>query len=108
MIGQIVFQVKQHPQQKGFLKIIKVTFISKKFFEALTLIQTHKIDKFPIILVGTDFWKGLVDWIKNTLLDTYENISPEDLDLVHLVDNEEEVIDILNTFYKKYNLSPNF
>ncbi|MBU3822787.1 TIGR00730 family Rossman fold protein [Flavobacteriaceae bacterium XHP0103] len=79
-----------------------------EFFEALTLIQTHKIGKFPIILVGTEFWKGLLDWIKSTLLDTFQNISPEDMDLIHLVDNEKEVIDILDAFYKESNLSPNF
>jgi hypothetical protein len=78
-----------------------------ELFEALTLIQTNKIDKFPIILVGRDFWGGLFDWIKNTLL-IEGNISPEDLDLVHLVDNENEVLEILNDFYDEYNLSPNF
>ncbi len=79
-----------------------------EFFEALTLIQTKKIGKFPIILVGTDFWSGLVDWIKNTLLQKYHNISPDDLHLVDLVDTEDEVLTILDNFYKKYNLSPNF
>ncbi len=79
-----------------------------EFFEALTLIQTHKIGKFPIILVGTDFWKGLMDWVKNTLLDTFANISTTDLDLVHLVDTEDEVIEILDNFYKHSGLSPNF
>lgn len=79
-----------------------------EFFEALTLIQTHKIGKFPIILVGKDFWGGLVEWIKETLLKSYGNISPDDLHLVDIVDNEDEVIEILNTFYAKYNLAPNF
>ncbi len=79
-----------------------------EFFEALTLIQTNKIRKFPIILVGTEFWGGLVDWIKKTLLESSGNVSPDDLHLVDLVDTEDEVIDILNNFYKKYNLSPNF
>jgi len=79
-----------------------------EFFEALTLIQTHKIGKFPIILVGTDFWGGLVDWIKQTLLKDYGNISPDDLHLVDLVDTEDEVLEILDKFYNKYNLSPNF
>ncbi len=78
-----------------------------ELFEALTLIQTNKIDKFPIILVGLDFWGGLFDWVKNTLL-SEGNISREDLDLVHLVDNENEVLEILNDFYDEYNLSPNF
>ena len=79
-----------------------------EFFEALTLIQTFKVDKFPIILVGKDFWKGLIDWIKNTLVEKNQNANPEDLDLIHIVDNEDEVLEILNTFYNKYNLSPNF
>ncbi|WP_370479652.1 TIGR00730 family Rossman fold protein [Tamlana flava] len=79
-----------------------------EFFEALTLIQTHKIGKFPIILVGTDFWEGLIDWIKKTLLNSFGNVSPKDLDLIHLVDSENEVIEILDTFYKDSRLSPNF
>ncbi|MDO5969057.1 TIGR00730 family Rossman fold protein [Flavivirga aquimarina] len=79
-----------------------------ELFEALTLIQTHKIGKFPIILVGTDFWEGLLDWIKKTLLDSFSNISAKDLDLIHLVDTEEEVITILDSFYKESGLSPNF
>jgi len=79
-----------------------------EFFEALTLIQTNKIRKFPIILVGTEFWGGLVDWIKKTLLESSGNVSPDDLHLVDVVDTEDEVITILNNFYKKYNLSPNF
>jgi uncharacterized protein (TIGR00730 family) len=78
-----------------------------EFFEAFTLIQTNKIDKFPLILVGRKFWGGLFDWIKDSLL-SEGNISPEDLDLVHLVDNENEVLEILNDFYEEYNLSPNF
>lgn len=79
-----------------------------EFFEALTLIQTDKIDKFPLILVGTEYWSGLLAWIKEHLLDSSNNISPKDLDLVHLVDTEEEVITILNEFYNEYKLSPNF
>ncbi|RNC87210.1 MAG: TIGR00730 family Rossman fold protein [Winogradskyella sp.] len=78
-----------------------------ELFEAMTLIQTHKIHSFPIILVGSKFWGGLVDWIKNTLLEE-GNISPKDLDLFHVVDTSEEVIVILNAFYKEYDLSPNF
>ena len=79
-----------------------------ELFEAITLIQTNKIEKFPIILFGTDFWGGIMDWIKNTLLEKFGNISATDLDLIHLVDTEDEVIDILDGFYKKYELSPNF
>ena len=79
-----------------------------ELFEAITLIQTHKIDKFPIILVGTEFWKGLMDWIKDTLLAKFENISAKDIDLIHLVDTEDEVVDILYEFYDSADLSPNF
>ena len=79
-----------------------------ELFEAITLIQTNKIEKFPIILVGTEFWEGLMDWVKATLLDKFSNISAKDLDLIHLVDTQEEVVEILNVFYKKYGLSPNF
>ncbi|MBO0341087.1 MAG: TIGR00730 family Rossman fold protein [Bacteroidota bacterium] len=78
-----------------------------EFFEALTLIQTHKIHTFPIILVGSEFWKGLLDWIKNTLVEA-GNISSKDLDLIKLVDTEDEVVEIIDAFYKGRTLSPNF
>ncbi len=78
-----------------------------ELFEAITLIQTKKIGKFPIVLVGRKFWSGIMDWIKNTLLEE-GNISPKDLDLISLVDTEEEVLEVIDTFYKKYSLSPNF
>ncbi|MFT5752168.1 MAG: hypothetical protein ACI828_001383 [Flavobacteriales bacterium] len=79
-----------------------------ELFEAITLIQTHKIQKFPIILVGTDFWSGLLEWVKATLLDSFETISAKDIDLIHLVDTSDEVLEVLNNFYKEYDLSPNF
>ncbi len=79
-----------------------------ELFEAITLIQTHKIEKFPIILVGTEFWEGLMGWIKTTLMSKFETVSPKDLDLIHLVDTEDEVLAILNSFYKESGLSPNF
>ena len=79
-----------------------------ELFEAITLIQTHKIEKFPIILFGKDFWEGLMDWVKQTLLDEFSNISATDLDLIHLVDTEDEVIEILDGFYGNNGLSPNF
>jgi hypothetical protein len=75
--------------------------------EALTLIQTNKVAKFPIILVGTEYWKGFIDWIKNTVL-AAENISPEDLNLFSIVDTADEVVKIINEFYSKYMLKPNF
>lgn len=78
-----------------------------ELFEAITLIQTKKIGKFPIVLVGKDYWSGLFEWIKNTMLKE-GNISPNDLDLISIVDTEDEVLEVINTFYKKYSLSPNF
>ena len=78
-----------------------------ELFEAITLIQTNKIEKFPIILVGSTFWQGLFDWIKHTMINE-GNISPEDLDLIKMVDTETEVVDILDSFYKGRSLSPNF
>ncbi len=78
-----------------------------ELFEAITLIQTKKIGKFPIVLVGRSFWSGLFDWIKNTLLEE-GNVSPNDLDLISIVDTEVEVLEVIDSFYKKYNLSPNF
>jgi len=79
-----------------------------ELFEAITLIQTGKIDKFPIILVGKDFWGGLLDWIKSTLAEKLKTVSIEDLDLIELVDSEDEVVQILDKFYNQYDLSPNF
>ena len=79
-----------------------------EMFEAITLIQTKKVAKFPIILVGSDYWSGLMDWIEQVLSTKYMNVSPEDLDLIKIVDSAEEVVDVLDKFYKKYTLSPNF
>lgn len=78
-----------------------------ELFEAITLIQTHKIGKFPIILVGSEFWTGLLDWIKNIMLKE-GNISPGDLDLIKIVDTPDEVVEIIDAFYKGHTLSPNF
>jgi hypothetical protein len=78
-----------------------------ELFEAITLIQTNKIGRFPIILVGSDFWKGLIDWIKETMLGA-GNISETDLDLIRLVDTAEEVVEIIDAYYKGHTLSPNF
>ena len=79
-----------------------------ELFESLTLIQTHKIARFPVILVGTEFWTGLVDWIKAVLLEQEGNISAKDLDLFHIVDTPEEVVESINKFYTKHLIKPNF
>ena len=65
-------------------------------FEALTLIQTLKIEPFPVVLVGTDFWGGLLDWIKDTMRDRYKTISPDDIDLFHITDDVDEAIDYIS------------
>ena len=79
-----------------------------ELFEAVTLIQTKKIGKFPIILVGSEYWSGLIDWIKNVMIEKENNASLEDMKLIKIVDTEDEVVETLDNFYKKYNLSPNF
>ena len=78
-----------------------------EFFEALTLIQTNKIGKFPIVLVGKEYWTGLVDWIKKSLL-SHHYINEEDLDLFSVVEDETEAVKVIDDFYGKYLLSPNF
>ncbi|RCH55153.1 TIGR00730 family Rossman fold protein [Mucilaginibacter hurinus] len=77
-------------------------------FEAITLIQTGKIARFPIVFVGTDYWKDLFDWAEKTMLNKEKNISPEDLKLYRLVDTAEEATAHIFKFYEKYMLKPNF
>lgn len=79
-----------------------------ELFEAITLIQTRKIGKFPIVLVGVKYWKGLVDWIREEMLASGRNISPEDMNLFTLVDTSDEAVDVIVKFYSRYLLSPNF
>jgi uncharacterized protein (TIGR00730 family) len=79
-----------------------------ELFEAITLIQTKKIGKFPIILVGKKYWSGLVDWIRKEMLSEEENISPDDLNLFTLVDTSDEAVENIVNFYSRYLLSPNF
>jgi len=79
-----------------------------ELFEAITLIQTEKILKFPIVLVGKEYWGGLIEWIKAQVLNDQHNISPGDMDLLHLVDTAEDAVAYIEAFYSKYQLSPNF
>jgi len=78
-----------------------------EMFEALTLIQTKKIAAFPIVLVNKSYWGGLMEWIRTTLLKE-RNISPEDMELFQLVDTAEEAVKVIEDFYSKYSLTPNF
>ncbi|PIQ22219.1 MAG: TIGR00730 family Rossman fold protein [Cytophagales bacterium CG18_big_fil_WC_8_21_14_2_50_42_9] len=79
-----------------------------ELFEAITLIQTKKIGQFPIILVGRAYWQGLLDWIEKVMLTEESNINPEDLKLMNIVDTPSEAVKVIDDFYSKYLLSPNF
>ncbi len=79
-----------------------------ELFEALTLVQTNKIAEFPVVLVGKEYWAGLLDWIKKTMMDQEHNINPKDLDLFKIVDTADEAVKHIVDFYSKYLLKPNF
>jgi hypothetical protein len=79
-----------------------------ELFEAFTLIQTRKIGRFPIVLYGSKFWNGLIEWLKEVVMTQEKNISPEDLDLINIVDTPEEAVTVIEEFYKKYLHKPNF
>ncbi|MFM8432382.1 MAG: TIGR00730 family Rossman fold protein [Bacteroidota bacterium] len=78
-----------------------------ELFEALTLIQTKKIGKFPIVLVGRNYWSGMVDWIRNSL-QTEAMIDPNDMNLFKVADTADEAVAFINEFYSRYLLKPNF
>lgn len=79
-----------------------------ELFEAMTLMQTKKIKKKPIVLVGTAYWSGLIDWIRNVMLEAENNISIEDMDLIKIVDTADEAVAVIEDFYKSHDLTPNF
>ena len=79
-----------------------------ELFEALTLIQTKKVAQFPVVLVGSKFWTGLVDWIKEVMLKKEQNIHEDDLLLFSVVDTADEAVNTIIEFYEKYVLKPNF
>lgn len=79
-----------------------------ELFEALTLIQTRKIARFPIVLVGRVYWEGLVDWLYKTMEVKEQNISPGDIKIMNIVDTADEAVDVIERFYSKYLLKPNF
>ncbi|MGB1374415.1 MAG: TIGR00730 family Rossman fold protein [Rhodothermales bacterium] len=78
-----------------------------ELFEALTLIQTGKSTPFPVVLMGSSFWSGLLDWLKETML-AAGNISPKDLDLFRITDDPEEAAALIASFYEKHQMRPNF
>lgn len=75
--------------------------------EAITLIQTQKLGKFPIVLMVKEYWAGFIKWLNDTVLSA-ENISPDDLKIFSVVDTAQEAVDIITEFYKTYSLKPNF
>jgi uncharacterized protein (TIGR00730 family) len=79
-----------------------------ELFEALTLIQTGKIGHFPIVLVGKEYWAGLIKWLKETMHSQEHNVSIDDFRLFSLVDTAEEAVKIIDKFYGDFLLSPNF
>lgn len=79
-----------------------------ELFEALTLVQTDKIAHFPVVLVGKAYWEGLINWMKDTMLETEHNINPDDLNLLKIVDTADEAVKHIVDFYSKYLLKPNF
>ena len=93
---------------QGFIVLPGGLGTMDELFEALTLIQTLKIGKFPIILVGKSYWAGLLDWIKNVMLEREKNMNAEDLNLFILVDSADEAVSEIDKFYGKYTLKPNF
>ncbi len=79
-----------------------------EMFEAMTLIQTKKINNRPVVLVGKAYWAGLLDWIKKVMLEDESNISPTDLNLFALVDTADEAVKYIDDFYRNHQLTPNF
>jgi uncharacterized protein (TIGR00730 family) len=79
-----------------------------ELFEAITLIQTKKITKRPVVLVGRDYWTGLVDWVQKVMLEKEHNISPDDMRFLTIVDTADEAVKYVEDFYKTHDLSPNF
>jgi uncharacterized protein (TIGR00730 family) len=79
-----------------------------EFFEVATLIQTRKMLEVPLVLVGSEYWKGLLVWMKEIMMDTENHISPADLDMLKIADNADEVAEHVKLFYTKHALQPNF
>ena len=79
-----------------------------EFFEAITLIQTNKIERFPVILYGSEFWSGCIEWIKNIVCKKFNNVSEDEMFLFEIVDSKNEIIEILKKFYDKKKFAPNF
>ena len=78
-----------------------------EMFEAITLIQTHKLIKFPVVLISRDYWGGLIEWVEDKMLGEGK-ISERDMKIFNLVDTVEEAVEVIDKFYAEYSLKPNF
>ena len=106
-VGLNIFLPHEQKYSQGFIVMPGGLGTLDELTEALTLIQTKKIGRFPIVLVGKKFWKGLLEWWKKVLV-ADKMISEEDFDLFNLVDTPEEAVKVIDEFYSRYLLSPNF
>lgn len=79
-----------------------------ELFEAITLIQTKKITKRPVVLVGREYWTGLVEWVQKVMLEKEHNIAADDMRFLTIVDTADEAVKYVDDFYKTHDLSPNF
>ncbi len=79
-----------------------------ELFESLTLIQTHKIERVPVVMVGTEYWSGLLNWIRTTVFGSQKNINEEDMDLFYLTDSADDAVEHITSFYSTSHLRPNF
>ncbi len=116
-------QYVNHPVDFDYFFVRKVMFVKytqgfitfpggfgtlDELFEALTLMQTKKIDIKPVVLFGKDYWSGLVDWIDNVMLKKEANINLRDMDLLKMTDDPVEAVKHINNFYESHPLRPNF
>ena len=92
---------------QGFIALPGGFGTCDELFEAITLIQTRKIARFPIVLMGSEYWNEMLDFLKNKMV-AEKNINKEDMELFILVDSPDEAVKHIEDFYKKYSLTPNF
>ena len=125
---ELPFEQKSNPYVKRLLNfryffIRKVMFVKysqafimmpggfgtmDEFFEVLTLMQTGKMLQVPLIVVGSEYWSGLLKWVRETMMEKENNISPKDFDLLKLADTAEDVVGHVLNFYTQHALQPNF
>ncbi len=113
----------KHPVDFDYFFVRKVVFVKysqafiafpggfgtmDELFEALTLMQTKKINFRPVVLFGSKYWTGMKEWIENVMLGDEGNISPDDMDYLKITDDPQEAVDYINNFYQSHDMTPNF